>query len=79
MLILTEAPGNMNSQDYLSGVSLNYFQGARISAFNPGKSSSQKVLTKDFYSACSPEISYDGRFMFSPHSKNRMNHGRYGK
>lgn len=63
MLILTEAPGNMNSQDYSSAVSLNYFRGARISAFNPVKSSSHKILTKDFYSACSPDISYDGRFM----------------
>ena len=63
MLILTGVPGNMNSQEYSGTVSMNYYQGARISAFNPGKSSSQKVLTKDFYSACSPEISYDGRFM----------------
>ena len=36
MLIITGAPGNMNSQDYSSGVSLNYLRGGRISAFNPG-------------------------------------------
>jgi hypothetical protein len=63
MLIITGAPGNMNSQDYSSVVSLNYLRGGRISAFNPGITSSHKVLTKDFYSACSPDISYDGRFM----------------
>jgi hypothetical protein len=63
MLILTEVPGNINSQDYLSGVSGNYLRGARISSVIPGKTSSQNVLTKDFYSACSPDISYDGKSM----------------
>jgi|WetSurSiteA1Bulk_404760.scaffolds.fasta_scaffold01406_4 hypothetical protein len=61
MLILTETPGNINSQDYLSGVSGNYLRGARISSIIPGKTSSQNVLTKGFYSACSPDISYDGK------------------
>jgi hypothetical protein len=63
MLILTEAPGNTDIQDHFSGVSRNQFQGTRISAVIPGKVSSQKVLTENFYSACSPEISYDGRSM----------------
>jgi len=63
MLILTEVPGNINSQDYLSGVSGNYLRGARISSVIPGKTSSQNVLTKDFFSACSPDISYDGKSM----------------
>jgi hypothetical protein len=63
MLILTEVPGNINSQDYLSGVSGNYLRGAKISSIIPGKTSSQNVLTKDFYSACSPDISFDGKSM----------------
>jgi len=63
MLILTEAPGNSDLKDHFSGVSRNQFQGTRISAVIPGKVSSQKVLTENFYSASSPEISYDGRSM----------------
>ena len=63
MLILTEAPGSNQPQENLSGISGHYFPGARISAILPGKPESLKVLTKDFYSACSPDISYDGRSM----------------
>lgn len=63
MLILAEAPGNVNLQDYLSGASGNYFRGARIISIIPGKTSSQNVLTEGFYSACSPDISYDGKSM----------------
>jgi hypothetical protein len=63
MLILTEAPVNKQSPDFLSGVSSHYLPGARISAIQSGKSCSPKILTVDFYSACFPEISYDGRFM----------------
>jgi hypothetical protein len=63
MLILTEVPVNTKSQDYLGGESGNYLRGARISSIIPGKISSQNVLTKDFYSACSPDISFDGKSM----------------
>jgi len=63
MLILTEAPGNIQPPDYLSGISWRYLPGARISAFMSEKPASKKVLTEDFYSACFPDISYDGRFM----------------
>lgn len=70
MLILTEVPGNIDLQDHFSGVTRNQFQGSRISAIMPGKVSSQKVLSENFYSACSPEISYDGRSMlFSAQQK----------
>ena len=62
-LILTEAPGNIQLPDYSSGASWRYLPGARISSIETGKSGSQKILTADFYSACFPEISYDGRFM----------------
>jgi hypothetical protein len=63
MLILTEAPGNIQSPDYSSGVSWRYLPGARISSFIPEQPASKKILTENFYSACFPEISYDGRFM----------------
>jgi len=64
MLLITEAPGNSNSAAYSGGVSSRYLTGSRISVFqygnNPG---SAKILTESFYSACFPEISYDGRFI----------------
>lgn len=59
MLIVTEAPGNLQSTNY----SWQYLPGARISAVLPGKPASIKVLTENFHSACFPDISYDGRFM----------------
>jgi hypothetical protein len=63
-LILTEAPGSITlSPDYLSGVSWRYLPGARISEFTLNKPGSARILTKDFYSACFPDISYDGKSM----------------
>jgi len=63
MLLVTEAPQNIQTPDCISGGSWRYLAGARISAFIPGKPSSLKVLTENFFSASSPKISYDGRFM----------------
>jgi hypothetical protein len=51
------------SQTYISSESWRCLAGARISAFIQGKPSSLKVLTENFFSASSPEISYDGRHM----------------
>jgi hypothetical protein len=62
-LILTEAPVNIQLADYSSGTSLRYLSGARIISIETGRPGSNKTLTKDFFSACFPEISYDGRFM----------------
>jgi hypothetical protein len=62
MLILSETPGNIKP-DLLSGPAGRYFPGARISVIRPGKPDSHIILTEDFYSACFPDISYDGRFM----------------
>jgi hypothetical protein len=63
MLVATEAPANIPGGDYVNGDLWRYIPEARIVAFIPGKPASAKVLTNDFYSACSPEISYDGRLM----------------
>lgn len=61
-LILTLAPGSIKlSPEYLSGASWRYLPGARISVFTINKPGSHKILTKDFYSACFPDISYDGK------------------
>ena len=63
MIIVTEAPRNTQTPDFISGESRRYFPGLRISAFKPGKPSSLTVLTEKFYSASTPKISYDGRYM----------------
>jgi hypothetical protein len=63
MLLVTEATQNIQTPDYISGESWRYLAGAKISAFFPGKPSSLKVITENFFSASSPKISYDGRFM----------------
>ena len=62
-LILTEAPGNIHLPDYSSGASWHNLPGAKISSIDLERPGSQKTLTKDFYSACFPEISYDGKSM----------------
>jgi hypothetical protein len=63
MLIIMEAPVSNQPPEKASGVTGHNIPGERISAILPGKPGSLKVLTKDFYSACSPAISYDGRLM----------------
>jgi len=63
-LVLTLAPGSIKlSPDYLSGASWRYLPGARIREISPDKPGSSRILTKDFFSACFPDISYDGKSM----------------
>jgi hypothetical protein len=62
-LILTEAPVNIQLADYPSGASWRYLPGARIISIETGRPGSNKTLTEEFFSACFPEISYDGKFM----------------
>ena len=72
MIIVTEAPRNTQTPDFISVESRQYLPGLRIIAFKPGKPSSLTVLTEKFYSASTPKISYDGRYMLfaAQHLKN---------
>jgi Hydrazine synthase alpha subunit middle domain len=63
MLIATQAPANYTDQSRINEDSWRFIAGARIIAFEPGKPEQGKILTKDFYSAAHPEISYDGNYM----------------
>lgn len=63
MLIATEAHLNTSGQDYVTGKLWRFLPGSRLIEFNPGKPASAKVLTKEFYSACFPKISYDGKHL----------------
>jgi len=63
MLIITQVSGNIQNLNLITGESWRYIPGARIAALDPDNPASLKVLTDNFYSACSPEISYDGKYM----------------
>ncbi len=62
-LIVTEVPVSSRLADNPGLASQRYLTGARIVSVRSSKPGSQKILTGDFFSACAPEISYDGRFM----------------
>ncbi len=70
MLILTEAPEISRTADYSEGLMWRYLPGARIVAIRIGESENPIILTKDFHSACFPEISYDGKYMLFTAQKN---------
>lgn len=64
MIIFTEVAGDLQDVDHITGNSWRYFSESRIVALSSNKSGEQfKILSKDFLSACSPKISYDGNFM----------------
>jgi len=62
-LIITQVTGKIQDQDFVTGKFWRYVPKAQIAEIDPDKPSSLKVLTSDFYSACYPEISYDGENM----------------
>jgi hypothetical protein len=63
LLLITRVPGNIQKTDFTDGDSWRNVKGAQIMAVNPDKPGKAKILTGDFYSACFPEVSYDGRYM----------------
>jgi hypothetical protein len=63
MLIITEVPGNTQNLNSVMERSSRYVPNARILALDPDNFKLLKVLTNEFYSACSPDISYDGKCM----------------
>jgi Hydrazine synthase alpha subunit middle domain len=64
MILFTQVPGDLQDINYITGNSWRYIADSRIVALNPNEQGeSLKVLTEGFFSACSPEISYDGKFM----------------
>lgn len=64
LIIITECAEKAGNPDYISGESWRYISGARLLAVNPNNpGKSPKMLTEGFYSACSPDISYDGKYM----------------
>jgi hypothetical protein len=63
-IIITESETKSGNPDYITGESWRYIPKSRLLAINPAKpEKSPEILTADFYSACSPEISSDGTHM----------------
>ncbi len=62
MIVISETTADLQNRNYLTGDHWSYVPNSRLVLLDcdhPDKK--VKVLTKDFYSACSPDISYDGR------------------
>ena len=64
MIVFTQVKGDLQEINYKTGDSWRYISDSRIVALNPKESGEKiKVLTDDYFSACAPEISYDGKSM----------------
>lgn len=64
MIIFTQVAGKLQNSNYVTGDSWRYIPQSRIVAFDPDKpGSSLKIISADYYSARSPEISYNGKFL----------------
>lgn len=61
-IVFTEVTGDLHDINYITGNSWRYISKSRIMALDPEKAgASPKLLTKGFFSACAPQISYDGK------------------
>jgi hypothetical protein len=64
MIIITQASINPGKPNYLTGDFWRYIGQSQLAAINPeNPEKSRQILTEEFFSACSPDISYDGRKM----------------
>jgi hypothetical protein len=63
-IIITRVAGKIQNANILTGDSWRYISKAQIVVLDPNKDEgSLKVLTTDYFSAQSPAISYDGKFL----------------
>jgi len=59
-IIITQAPVGETNTNMVTGEGWRYVTGSQIVLIDPDNSELSEVLTKDFNSACSPDISWDG-------------------
>jgi len=62
-LLATEVPGDLTYKKLSADDPYSYLSGSRIVAFVPGRGKPARVLSGEFYSACFPSVSYDGKYM----------------
>ncbi len=70
MIIFTQLPVDGVKADFSSDDQWRYLPNMKIAAIHPQKASNAKILTDDFYSARSPEISFDGKKLLFSGQKN---------
>ncbi|MDX1284327.1 MAG: hypothetical protein R3182_04925, partial [Draconibacterium sp.] len=71
IIIFTQVSKSEN-RSLNSNLPAAYIAESQIMAINPNKKGTQaKLLSKDFYSACAPEISFDGKSMLFAAQKNK--------
>ena len=72
MIVFTQVAGELQDVNYTTGNSWRYITNSSIVSLNPSKTNDQLiVLTENYFSANSPEISFDGRFMIFSAQKNQ--------
>ncbi len=72
MLVMTQVAGNLNEVNDSTSRNGLYKSKSRIVALNPNNSSnSLMMLSKAFFSACAPSISYDAKRMLFAAQKNK--------
>ena len=72
MIIITLADNKTLSPDFITGKSWRYVPGSHLYAIDPGRPGKiPESLTENFFSACSPEISFDGKCMIFAAQKNQ--------
>lgn len=62
-LIITQVSAGNGEMNMSTGDSWRYLPGAQIVMVDPEKPASAQILTEDFYSACSPDVSWDGKYI----------------
>lgn len=74
MIVMTQVAGNLNAVNVSTLPNGLYNHKSRIVALNPNSSSnSLTMLSKAFFSACAPSISYDAKRMLFAAQKNENN------
>lgn len=70
-MVFTEVAGKLPERNHITGDFWRYIPNSRIVALDSKKQGAYpRVLTTGFFSACAPQISYDGKFMiFSAQKK----------
>lgn len=64
MIVFTQIAENKLEMDLRTGTTFEHLSESSILIIDPNQSAKPpKKLTEDYFSACSPDISYDGRFM----------------
>jgi hypothetical protein len=72
MIIFTQVTDKIGDINYINGDSWRYLPHAQIAAIDPDKpEKSLNILTEQYYSARSPEISYDGKHLLFAAQKNQ--------